>query len=156
MKLKIVVDEVKDAIVVPEQAVAETQAGPVVYLVDSTGKVVVQRVEAAQTYEGIRIVTKGLDAGAKVIAEGLQLIRPGIAVKTEPANLTRQVREGTTAPNGRPAQPTAQPAKDEAPGVDPRKKETAPMPTEAAPAAKGADGEIPKQPFAPPTDTPKA
>ena len=63
VKLRIVVDRIEDAVVVPEPAVMETEAGPVVYIVDGEGKVAIQRVEAAQTYEGLRVITKGLDAG---------------------------------------------------------------------------------------------
>ena len=91
VKLKMTVGTLKDAVVVPEQAVAETQAGPVVYIVDKEGKVAIQRVEAAQTYEGIRVVAKGLEPGRQVIVEGRQLARPGIVVKTEPARLSAPV-----------------------------------------------------------------
>ena len=92
VKLSIVVNEIKDGIVVPEQAISETQAGPVVYIVESAGKVAIQRVEAAETYEGLRVITQGLEAGVKVIVEGIQLVRPGLQVKTEPYHLARPAR----------------------------------------------------------------
>ena len=63
VKVRMVVDRLEDAVVVPAPAVMETEAGPVVYVVDEQGKVAVQRVEAGQTYEGLRVITKGLDAG---------------------------------------------------------------------------------------------
>ena len=50
----------------------------------------VRRVVAGQAYEGLRVITEGLDAGVSVIVEGLQMIRPGLPVKTEPAVLTRR------------------------------------------------------------------
>jgi membrane fusion protein, multidrug efflux system len=89
VKILVVVDRLENAVVVPAPAVMETEAGPVVYLVDAQGKVAIQRVEAAQTYEGLRVITQGLAAGVPVIVEGLQLIRPGIPVRTEPAVLPR-------------------------------------------------------------------
>ena len=95
MKLRLVVDQIENGVVVPEQAVSETQAGSVVYIVDQAGKVAIQRVEAAQTYEGLRVITNGLEAGVPVIVEGLQLIRPGVSVKTEPAVLARPIRQAT-------------------------------------------------------------
>ena len=37
------------------------------------------------TYEGLRVLESGLEPGQSVIVEGLQLVRPGMTVKTEPA-----------------------------------------------------------------------
>jgi membrane fusion protein (multidrug efflux system) len=92
VKLKMIVDRIEDAVVVPAPAVAETEAGQVVYVVDDRGKVAIRNVAAAQTYEGLRVITRGLDAGLPVIVEGLQMIRPGITVTTELANLPRPAR----------------------------------------------------------------
>jgi membrane fusion protein (multidrug efflux system) len=92
VKLTVVVDRIEGAVVVPETAVIETEAGPVVYVVDPEGKVAIQRVEAAQSYEGLRIITSGLGSGVPVIVQGLQLVRPGQVVKSEPAVLPRPVR----------------------------------------------------------------
>jgi membrane fusion protein (multidrug efflux system) len=94
VKLRMVVDRLADAVVVPSTAVSETDSGPVVHIVDAKGKVAVQRVEAAQIFEGMRVITKGLDSGVPVIVEGLQAVRPGVVVKTEPAILPRSVGEG--------------------------------------------------------------
>jgi membrane fusion protein (multidrug efflux system) len=94
VKLRLVVDRLENAVVVPAPAVMETETGPAVYIVDAQGKVAIQRVEAAQTFEGLRVITNGLGSGIPVIVEGLQLIRPGLAVKSEVAVLPRQVREG--------------------------------------------------------------
>jgi RND family efflux transporter MFP subunit len=81
------VGEVKDAIVVPEQAVLETQAGPTVYTVDKQGKVAVVAVKATFTYEGLRVLESGLQPGQEVIVEGIQMVRAGMTVKTRPASL---------------------------------------------------------------------
>ncbi len=85
VKLKMVIDRIEDAIVVPAPAVTETEAGPVVYIVDGDGKVAIRRVESAQTYQGLRVISRGLEAGHPVIVEGLQMIRPGIPVTIERA-----------------------------------------------------------------------
>jgi membrane fusion protein, multidrug efflux system len=94
VKVNVQVDRIENAVVVPETAVMETEAGPVVYLVDREGKVAIQRVEAAQSYEGFRVIMSGLDSGVPVIVQGLQLVRPGVAVKTEPAVLARPAGGG--------------------------------------------------------------
>jgi len=129
VKMSVVVDRLEGAVVVPETAVMETEAGPVVYLVDREGKVAVQRVDAAQSYEGIRIITAGLDAGVPVIVQGLQMVRPGIPVKTEQAVLPRPVRAGTEVSlspslslSGEPAPSTSKPApakNDAKPAIEP-------------------------------------
>jgi RND family efflux transporter MFP subunit len=149
VKLKIVVDEVKGAIVVPEQAVIETQAGPVVYIVDGEGKVAIQRVEAAQTYQGTRIIPKGLDAGVTVIVEGLQLIRPGIKVRTEPANLALQIQNEANPETTPPAK--SGPSPDQTRPATKAKSDEAQAPTPGGPrsAVKAAEDELPETPIAP-------
>jgi membrane fusion protein, multidrug efflux system len=102
VKLRMVIDRLEGAVVVPSPSVMETDSGPVVHVVDRQGKVAVQRVDAAQTFEGLRVITKGLDPGVPVIVEGLQLVRPGIPVKAEPAVLPRQVSEGAKVTAGPP------------------------------------------------------
>lgn len=85
VKADVKVGEVKDAVVVPEQAVIESQAGPSVYTVDSQGKAAVAMVKATFIYQGLRVLESGIQPGRKVVVEGLQLVRPGITVKAEPA-----------------------------------------------------------------------
>jgi membrane fusion protein (multidrug efflux system) len=85
VKADVKMGEARDAVVVPEQAVVETQAGPTVYAVDPQGKVAVVLVRATLTYEGLRVLESGLEPGQPVIVEGLQLVRAGMTVKTEPA-----------------------------------------------------------------------
>src|SRR5262249_1802935 len=53
VKLQMVIDRLDEAVVVPSPSVMETDSGPVVHVVDGQGKVAVQRVDAAQTYEGL-------------------------------------------------------------------------------------------------------
>jgi membrane fusion protein (multidrug efflux system) len=98
VKLETTIGALQDAVVVPEQAVIATQAGMVVYALDREGKVAMQKVEATQTYEGLRVIAAGLEPGRAVIVEGLQLARPGLPVKAEPAHLAAPARaEGPAA-----------------------------------------------------------
>ena len=97
IKMKVQVDQLIDAVVVPEQAVMETDGGPVVYEVDKDSKVAIQKVSAEQSYEGLRVLTKGLEPGVSVIVEGLQMIRPGMPVKTEKATLPQPIRQEAMA-----------------------------------------------------------
>jgi hypothetical protein len=104
VKVHAKVGEVRDAIVVPEQAVVETQAGPTVYTVDDRGKVAVAAVRATFTHEGLRVLESGLQPGQEVIVEGLQLVRAGMTVKTRPAS-----PDTPTGAEGSPASPAGVP-----------------------------------------------
>ena len=86
VKVNAKVGEIKDAVVVPEQAVVETQAGPTVFTVDKRGKVGVVPVKASFVHDGLRVVESGLEPGEDVVIEGLQMIRSGMTVKTRAAS----------------------------------------------------------------------
>ncbi len=77
VQTKCVVGEYTGVMVVPEQAVIETQAGPVCYVIDAQGVVATQPVKAVDTFRGLRVIEGGLTDGQQVVVEGLQLARPG-------------------------------------------------------------------------------
>ena len=95
VKVRMVVDRLEDVVVVPAPSVVESDSGTIVHVVDKDGKVAVRKVVAGQTHEGLRVISRGLDPGVSVIVDGLQMIRPGLTVKTEPAVLTRREADGT-------------------------------------------------------------
>jgi membrane fusion protein (multidrug efflux system) len=108
VKVRMVVDRLNDAVVVPAPSVTETEAGAVVHVVDREGKVAVRPVVAGLAYEGMRVISQGLEPGVPVIVEGLQMVRRGLPVKTERAVLSRRDPEGTkisarATPGNRPA-----------------------------------------------------
>jgi len=119
VKLKMEIEQLKDVVVVPAQAVTESESGPVVYVIDKEGKVAVQAVQAGlTTYQGMRVLFGGLEPGVPVIVEGLQMIRPGAPVTVQPATLVRPVETptkadgpegGADAPAGAEAAPTSTP-----------------------------------------------
>jgi RND family efflux transporter MFP subunit len=69
-----------DAILVPEQAVLQEQGGQSVLVVGADRKVERRPVVTGATYEGMRVVERGLKAGEDVIVDGLQKAQPGAAV----------------------------------------------------------------------------
>ncbi|WP_422931523.1 efflux RND transporter periplasmic adaptor subunit [Singulisphaera sp. PoT] len=81
VKADVKVGETKDAIVVPEQTVIETQAGPTVFTVDGAGKVAVVQVGATFIYQGLCVLESGLEPDLQVIVEGMQFVRGGQTVK---------------------------------------------------------------------------
>ena len=110
VKLRLVVDRLADAVVVPARSVVETETGTVVHIIDEAGKVVLQPVSAAQTYQGLRVISRGLEPGVPVIVDGLQMIQPGIVVRAVSAQLpglaptrqhSRRPRARATTPGSR-------------------------------------------------------
>jgi membrane fusion protein (multidrug efflux system) len=75
------------AILVPQQGVNRTPKGePMTLVVDDTGKVR-QRMLALDRAVGDQwLISSGLSAGDRVIVEGGEKVRPGIAVKAVPFN----------------------------------------------------------------------
>jgi len=74
------IGEYAAVVVVPEPAVLEGQEGARVYVVDAANKVQVAKVKPIDDYQGLRVLESGLDAGQRVIVEGIQLVRPGQVV----------------------------------------------------------------------------
>ncbi len=73
----------KDALLVPQRAVTELQGGYQVAVVDRQDKVVIRQVKVAERVDNLWVIDEGVKAGERVVAEGLQKVRPGITVKTK-------------------------------------------------------------------------
>ncbi len=80
LQARVDLGEHPDAVLVPEQAIAEDQQGSYVMIVKSDNTVEQRHVTAGDRIEGARIVDKGIDGGELVIVSGLQLVRPGSQV----------------------------------------------------------------------------
>ncbi|RJG03772.1 efflux RND transporter periplasmic adaptor subunit [Noviherbaspirillum sedimenti] len=72
----------ENTIIVPQQAVLRNANGASVMLVDAGDKVTARQVKADRSQGDAWIVSEGLQAGDRVIVEGLQKARPGAAVRT--------------------------------------------------------------------------
>lgn len=70
----------RQVLLVPQKAVQQDQAGPSVMVVDAANKVEERRVILGERHETGWVVEKGLEAGERVIVEGLQKARPGAVV----------------------------------------------------------------------------
>jgi len=77
------VDE--QAILVPQQGVARDRKGnPFSLIVDTRGKVRARMLTLGRAIGDKWLVSSGLAPGDRVIVEGLQMVRPGMAVKVVP------------------------------------------------------------------------
>jgi membrane fusion protein (multidrug efflux system) len=70
---------------VPRAAILSDQQSDFVYVVDADGKARRQNVKLGQSTPTTAAIESGLQAGDLVIVEGLQRVRPGIAVQAAPA-----------------------------------------------------------------------
>jgi membrane fusion protein (multidrug efflux system) len=80
--------EPKHQIVIPQSALIADQQGVYVFVVGD-GKAVVKRVKLGDETGTDVVVEDGLAAGTQVIVEGLQNVRPGIAVRASPVPQSR-------------------------------------------------------------------
>jgi len=74
----------KDALLVPQRAVSELQGGYQVAVVDGENKVSIRTVKVGDRVGTQWIVADGLKPGDRVVAEGVQKVRPGSQVNPKP------------------------------------------------------------------------
>jgi membrane fusion protein (multidrug efflux system) len=100
-----VVEERPNAVLVPQLAVQDQQGTKIVLAVEADDKVALRAVTLDEAVGDYFIATKGVKPGDRVIVEGVQKARPGMQVKPE------EKSAAATAPGApRPAEP-AQPEK---------------------------------------------
>ncbi len=78
-----------DALLVPQQAVTRRPDGSAaVWVVGADDKVTARTITAPRAIDDQWLVTAGLEAGERVVVEGLQKIKPGIQVRPVQAQAT--------------------------------------------------------------------
>jgi membrane fusion protein (multidrug efflux system) len=85
-RVRVPVGEKSGVFLVPQRVVRELQGVRSVYLVDNQDTVVARTVTAGDRLGDLWVIEKGLEAGDRVIVEGLQRVQPGVRVqyKVEP------------------------------------------------------------------------
>ena len=78
------VETARDALLVPERAVQETQGVSQVAVAGSDNKVTLRTVTVGEQVDGLWIITDGLKPGERVVTEGLQKVKDGIVVNAKP------------------------------------------------------------------------
>ena len=83
--VRLAVQTLKDAVVVPQAAVIQSPRGTIVYTLDADNKAVARRIEVLYA-TGPDAVASGVRAGERVVLDGRQNLRPGVtAVERAPA-----------------------------------------------------------------------
>jgi multidrug efflux pump subunit AcrA (membrane-fusion protein) len=70
-------------VLVSERALFDAQGSKAVYVVTPDNKVALRNVVTEGSYQGKRIVTKGLIGGEAVIVDGITKVRPGQPVTAQ-------------------------------------------------------------------------
>lgn len=77
-------DVIRNAVVVPRRAIVELQGRFQVYTVDDSSQVAVRDITLGPINGNEQVVESGLAGGETIIVEGIQKVRPGMPVLTEP------------------------------------------------------------------------
>ena len=96
-RIKLNAGELKDALVVPSQAIIISPKGRIVYIVEADDKVASKPITVVYEYAGQSVIT-GIAPGSRVVVEGKQNLRPG-----------GKIREATPAATSAPAKSAAPP-----------------------------------------------
>jgi RND family efflux transporter MFP subunit len=96
--VRLAIQTMKDAVVVPQAAVIQGPRGSVVYTVDADNKAVSRPVEVLYA-SGPDAVASGVRAGERVVLDGRQNLRPGVAV-VERTGDAGAARPGSRAASG--------------------------------------------------------
>jgi len=92
------------AVLIDERAVGTDQSRKFVLVVDGDNKAEYREVTLGGAAEGLRIVSAGLQAGERIVVNGLQRVRPGALVAPQPVAMDGR-SEGRTESAMRAATP---------------------------------------------------
>ena len=81
VNVRLRVATLSDAVVVPASAVAVGAPGTYVYVIGTDNKVAVRKITAGVSDAGLTVITSGLQAGEKVVTDGLDRLRAGATVR---------------------------------------------------------------------------
>ena len=84
------------ALVISERAVGTDQSKRFVMVVDADSKAAYREVTLGASVDGMRLVANGLQAGERIIVNGLQRVRPGVLVA--PQLVSMDARQSAQAP----------------------------------------------------------
>ncbi len=96
-RIKLEANTLKDAIVIPSQAVVINPRGRFVYIVGQDDKVNLRPIKVTYEYQGNAAIT-GVEVGERIVLEGKQNLRPGV-----------KIREAKVTPPAKPAAAESKP-----------------------------------------------
>ena len=93
-RVRVAVAEKENAILIPQRAIQELQGAKTVMVVDQDNKVTLRTIKVGDKVDKEVVVLDGLNAGERVIVEGMQKVRPGSQVNPQIAGVSTPVAGG--------------------------------------------------------------
>jgi multidrug efflux system membrane fusion protein len=98
VRVRFVLDLIKDARLVPSQAVQISQAGPFVFILKPDNTVDLRPVKPGQRQDGdVTVIESGVEPDETVVVTGQLALAPGSKVEPRPYNVPQAASEGNPA-----------------------------------------------------------
>lgn len=94
VKVRLILDVLKDAKLVPSSAVQVGQNGPYVFVVKPDSTLDLRQVKPGQAQGDLTVISEGVNVGEAVIVSGQLQLAPGMKVDAREAKPTREQRGG--------------------------------------------------------------
>jgi len=97
VKVRLVLDVLKDARLVPSTAVQIGQNGPYVFIVKSDSTLELRQVKPGQPQGDLTVITDGVQAGEMVVTSGQLQLSPGMKVNPRPGGPNDGEKPGSSS-----------------------------------------------------------
>ena len=94
--IRLAVQSLKDASVIPQAAIIQSPRGKLVYVVDATNKAAARPVELLYA-QGVEAAVSGVKGGERIVVDGRQNLRPGASVIEREGSGGARGRRGAAA-----------------------------------------------------------
>jgi membrane fusion protein (multidrug efflux system) len=112
-RIRVATSVLKNAMLVPQRAVAETQGKYMVAVIGPDNKADIRPVKTGERVDSLWVILDGLKPGERVVVEGIQKVRPGITVAPKIFAESEAKPENKTEVETSAPQKSAEPAKAE-------------------------------------------
>lgn len=82
-RVRVKMDDKKDAIIIPQRCVIELQGQYSVFIVESDGTVQARQVKVGERIDDLWLISEGLKEGEMVVLEGVQKVQSGVKIVPE-------------------------------------------------------------------------
>jgi len=98
VRVRFILDTIKDARLVPAQAVQISQSGPFIFVMKQDNTVDLRPVKPGQRQDGdLTVIESGIEPGETVVVTGQLALAPGAKVDPKPYNAPQAASEGNSA-----------------------------------------------------------
>ena len=107
-RVRVQIGEPHQALLVTERAIDTDQGQKILYVVNDQNEVVYRPIRVGALHHGWRVIEEGLEAGERVIVNGLQRVRPGVVVEPKLTDMPASTADRGSAeiPKRPPKSPT--------------------------------------------------